>query len=353
MTKSYPQSYVKLFTRHYTRETIAHLRVGDAVRLGRTPYIISQILRGGMGIVLLIDRRENSRPDGFSFGVHRLRMAVKAVRPEFLNEDVSTLFRRELTIWAGFDHPHIVRLSEILNAGVDGWVAAMHRCQGSLVDTLKAHHNLTTMEATFILLDIVEALSYAFTKSKVLHLDLKPGNILFDRDLTRKDKYAEDSLLRNSYRVSDWGLASVKAPQLTGVAGLPPSHPEAMRTFNNVGTVLYMAPERFVSGFESSIASDVFSLGLIYFQLLFGHLPYDRDLDPVVQLTTCAYYGTVKQVLAGSRCTLHAKAVLLRMLHPQAELRYREYDDLRRDLKRISRSAAAGIRWLLGGRRQS
>jgi len=326
------------------RDSVSALQIGDRVQLGRTPYTIMQTARGGMGLVLMLDRDPNHH-DHFSFAVHRLRMAVKTVLPEFLDDEAALLFRRELTIWAGFEHPHIVRLSEILDADADGWVAAMPWCEGSLVDILKNHPTLKIKEATQILLDVVDGLAYAFSSSRTLHLDIKPGNILYDPSFDQSDKYPDESVLRKNYLVSDWGLASIKEPRLRRVAGLPPSHPNALQTFNNLGTVLYMAPERFVTGYKSSVASDVFSLGLIYFQLLFGHLPYGRDLHPVAQLTTHQYYDVARHVLTASSVTSRVKNLLLRMLHPTVETRYREYDELRSDLKRLLRPTPFGVNW--------
>jgi len=302
-----------------------------------------------MGLVLMLekDKEYESRND-FSFAVHRLFMAVKSVLPEFLDDEARILFRRELTVWAGFDHPHVVPLSEILEAGSDGWVAAMPRCEGSLIDVLNTHRKLNLQEATFILSDIVDGLAYAFTTSKVLHLDLKPGNILYDWDPDRGVRYPEDSIRKKSYLVSDWGLASIKEPQLERVAGLPPSHEEALRTFNNLGTILYMAPERFVRGIRSSVPSDVFSLGLIYFQLLFGRLPYEDGVHPVVQLTLHDYYGTARQILAASTFSKRLNNILLRMLHPVPGSRYSEYDELKSDLCKVTQSARPVMERIFG-----
>jgi serine/threonine-protein kinase len=59
-----------------------------------------------------------------------------------------------------------------------------------------------------------------------------------------------------------------------------------MRTFNNMGTLFYMAPERFRRGFRSSVASDMFSLGMIMLEMLVGKLPFGEEMHPVASILT-------------------------------------------------------------------
>jgi hypothetical protein len=82
----------------HNKRSVRELLVGDTVSIGRKEYRIQRIASGGMGIVLLLESEPLSESTAFS--VHGMRVAVKSVLPEFLDERHRELFRRELTIWA-------------------------------------------------------------------------------------------------------------------------------------------------------------------------------------------------------------------------------------------------------------
>ena len=149
----------------------------------------------------------------------------------------------------------------------------MDGCLGFLREYLTKSKKLSLKEATVIFCNILDGLAYAYERDRVLHLDLKPENVLYQwhPDKMLLPKVVHDSE-RWYFKLSDWGVASIKQEQLNKVIGLPRNHQMCMDTFNNVGTILYMAPERFIKGNRSSLASDTFSLGLIYLEMLVGRL---------------------------------------------------------------------------------
>lgn len=224
--------------------------------VGDMPYTVKKSAGGGMGFVLLLWKNHDKAP--LRPSAHGIKLALKTVLPDAVDEEGVALFKRELTVWSAFRHPNIVWLNEILDGGRDGWIAAMDWCIGSLRDILNERKQLPLKEATDILGDVLDGLSYAYDQDQVLHLDLKPENVLYNLDLGRAARDTRDALHTSRFMVSDWGIASIKQPRLNSIAGMPPSSQAAMRTFNNMGTLLYMAPERFCQGFRSSIASDVF-----------------------------------------------------------------------------------------------
>ncbi|MGO8836342.1 MAG: protein kinase domain-containing protein [Limisphaerales bacterium] len=161
---------------------------------------------------------------------------------------------------------------------------------GSLRDHISTAGRTSLPNALHILHDVLEGLAYAYEKDKVIHIDLKPENILCDFDEDRVTRHGENSFMARIFKVGDWGIASIKQPQLDAIAGMPPSHEECVKTLNNMGTILYMAPERFVRGYRSSIASDVFSLGMIFLELVTGKLPFQPDCSPVETLLSFSYH---------------------------------------------------------------
>ena len=160
----------------FNRQSFFHLVKGDEVSIEEMPYVVQKSARGGMGHILLLSRHIDCIPRGFSLGRH---LAIKAILPEVAGPEELALFKRELTIWSGFRHRNIVWLLEIFDGGDAGWVAGMDWCKESLREMLDRRKRLSPDEATQILCEIINGLEYAYLKDQVLHLDLKPANILY------------------------------------------------------------------------------------------------------------------------------------------------------------------------------
>ncbi len=272
-----------------------------------------------------------------------LKLALKAVLPEAADAEGVALFKRELTVWSAFRHANIIWLLEIVDGGDAGWVAAMDWCIGSLRDILNERRTLPLKESTDILGDLLSGLAYAYEKDQVLHLDLKPENALYNIDagrLKHGSNESKDPLHTSRFMVADWGIASIKQPRLKAIAGLPLTSTAAQRTFNNMGTLLYMAPERFKEGFSSSIASDVFSLGMIYVEMLTGRRPFRAGIHPVQSLLSSQYLIDVRELLGSSRIPAPVASLILSMIAFSPFDRPQEYAALRASLIRAYKRSA-------------
>lgn len=293
-----------------------------------------------MGCVLLLWRDPDHTQHSLSaFG---LKLALKAVLPEAADEDGIALFRRELTVWSAFQHPNIVPLLAIVDGGDAGWVAAMNWCPGSLRDLLNERGALSLNDATNIVGNLIDGLSHAYAQDQVLHLDLKPDNVLYHLNFWRLisgAKDSKDSLSKYKFMVSDWGIASIKQPQLNTIAGMPPTAAAALRTFNNMGTLLYMAPERFREGYSSSIPSDIFSLGMMYLEMLIGHLPFREDVHPVQSLVTGQYLQDSALLLQRKKVSKPIASLILYMIAFSPADRPQSYPILRKQLVKAWRKA--------------
>ena len=302
-------------------ESVYELQLNDEVFIGDVPYFVKEFTRGGMGLVVFLERDDARIPDSRHTHVHGPRVALKMVLSIDDDPMVPDLFFRELTVWAGLNHPNIVKLNEILQTRYDGWVAAMDWTSGSLKRVLERNS--------------VNALQYAFEAHAALHLDLKPANILNQIDPNRMGEAKEGSVRRFSWKVADWGLASVKSGALS-------KHPDLAKqqanlaTLNNIGTVSYMAPERFTSGVRSSISSDVFSLGLMLYEMVIGELPYQKsNPDLVSQICSHSYFSLAQFTLKKRNIPKNLVNVILQMIAPKPSARYTSYQDLLDSLNRI------------------
>jgi serine/threonine protein kinase len=203
---------------------------------------------------------------------------------------------------------------------------------GSLRDHIAGTGITALPDAIHVVHDVLSGLAYAYGKDGVLHLDLKPENILYQLDIDRMKRRGEDSLQAHRFMVADWGIASIKQPQLNAIAGMPPSDEACAKTLNNMGTILYMAPERFIRGYRSSVASDVFSLGMIFLELVTGKLPFRKNCPPMETLLSFSYFADADALLRAVDVPAATRRLVLSMLEPNPAERPASYEDLQKSL---------------------
>ncbi|MDX6694383.1 MAG: eukaryotic-like serine/threonine-protein kinase [Blastocatellia bacterium] len=204
--------------------------------------LIREIGRGGMGTVYLAERADEQ---------YQKLVAIKVVRRGMDTEDILRRFRNERQILAHLDHPNIARL---LDGGTtdDGLpYLVMEHVHGLPVVQYCDEHRLPTGERLQIFRTICAAVQHAHQRL-VVHRDLKPSNILVTPDGTPK--------------LLDFGIAKVINPEVST------SLNRTLTEFR-VLTPDYASPEQ-VRGETLTTTSDVYSLGVVLYELLTGHRPY-------------------------------------------------------------------------------
>ncbi|WP_256788433.1 WD40 repeat domain-containing serine/threonine protein kinase [Frankia sp. AvcI1] len=206
----------------------------DQVAAALPGYRIGERLgAGAFGLVLAGRHRRLKRP-----------VAIKILPGG--SEYAPGSFETEARLLAGMDHPHIVRVFDYVEAD-DLLLIVMELLDGGTLTRRRA--TLDPQGACAVGLAVAAGLSHAHIRG-VLHLDIKPGNLLFDAAGTLK--------------VADFGIAKMfegTAVTATAVAGTPS----------------YMAPEQ-ITGGRLSPATDLYALGVVIYQLLTGALPFDPTL---------------------------------------------------------------------------
>jgi serine/threonine-protein kinase len=231
-------------------QTLPHLTappVGDVltdVAAGASigPYrLISELGAGGMGAVWLAERADGSL---------KRKVALKLPRLMW-GRGLAERMARERDILASLEHPHIARLYD---AGVDQHgrpYLALEYVEGQPIDAYAKAHSLPVADKLRLLLQVASAVAFAHNRL-VIHRDLKPSNILVTAD--------------GQARLLDFGIAklmegdSTKETQLTQIAG-------------RALTLDYASPEQ-IKGESIGTASDVYSLGVVAYELLTGSKPY-------------------------------------------------------------------------------
>jgi non-specific serine/threonine protein kinase/serine/threonine-protein kinase len=204
--------------------------------------IVREIGRGGMGAVYEARRAE---------GDFTRRTAVKVVRPEIATPFFVERFRKERRILAGLDHPHIARLIDA-GAASDGLpYVVLEYVEGEPLLDHCAARGLGVVERLRLFRQICAAVDYAH-RNLVVHRDLKPSNILVTAEGVPK--------------LLDFGIAKLLEPE-TG------SGPQATMTQLHLLTPEYASPEQFGGG-RITTATDVYSLGVVLYELLTGRRPF-------------------------------------------------------------------------------
>ena len=289
------------------------------------PYkLLSALGEGGFAMVYLA---EQQRP------VKR-RLALKIIKPGMDSKEVVARFEAERQALALLDHPNIAR---VFDAGTteEGYpYFVMEHVNGLPVTKYCDSQKLNISERLDLFLQICGALQHAHQKG-IIHRDIKPSNILVAGD--------QDKALP---KVIDFGIAKAITQPLTE---------RTLFTENGqlVGTPEYMSPEQVqMSAMDIDTRSDIYSLGVLLYELLTGVMPFDpqklresglddlrriiREQDPKTPSTRLTSLGEYAQAIAECRST--SVATLAKRLHE--ELEWIPLKAMRKDRTRRYRSAS-------------
>ena len=256
--------------------------------------IIKQIGRGGMADVylakdLILDGEE---------------VAVKVLRTNYQTDPIAVArFQREARAMADLDHPHIVRITDIGEEDGQQYLAMEYVAGLDLKRYIKEHYPLSNEEAVRIMGQILLAMRLAHAKG-IIHRDLKPQNILLTPDGTAK--------------VTDFGIAVAFAET------------SLTQTNSMLGSVHYLSPEQ-ARGSKATIQSDIYAMGIIFFEMLTGHIPYDGDSAVTIALQH--FQKPLPSILAENRNVPQAlENVVIRATAKKLENRYNSTLEMSRDL---------------------
>src|SRR5580692_5258851 len=212
------------------------------------PYkLLEQIGEGGMGVVYMADQQAPVRR----------RVALKVIRPGMDTRQVIARFEAERQALAMMDHPNIAK---VLDAGATGTgrpYFVMELVRGTRITDYCDQHQLDTACRLGLFIQICHAIQHAHQKG-IIHRDIKPSNII----VTVHDGLPVP-------KVIDFGIAKATETPLTD---------KTLLTTQNqfIGTPSYMSPEQAATGgLDIDTRSDIYSLGVLLYELLTGKTPFD------------------------------------------------------------------------------
>lgn len=282
-------------------------------------YILETRLgQGGMGIVFRAKHK-------FLKSFH----AIKIILPSLVDADENLLvrFRQEAVLAASIDHQNVIRVTDF---GVEGDVMpflVMEFIDGpALSQFLIDEKPLPLKDALELFIPVAQAVAEAHRKG-IVHRDLKPQNVMVQKNLP----------LVKAIKVLDFGLAKIKS------ADSYPSLIQA-KTMNIVGSPPYMSPEQW-SGEGVDHRTDIYALGILFFQMLTGRLPFQADSMPAMMYQHLSGPIPTAESMGVSLSPL-IEAVAAKAIQKDPQHRYESIDlmlaDLGNALANMGQTALAG-----------
>ena len=254
--------------------------------------ILELLGQGGMGLVY-----KARQP-----ALDRL-VALKILSPE-LGKDPSFAerFSREAKALGRLNHPNIVGVYDFGQAG-DYYYFLMEYVDGmNLWQLQQAKQRISPEEALGIVPKICEALQYAHDEG-IVHRDIKPGNILIDK--------------KGRVKIADFGLAKI--------VGAAPEAVPITQSRMTMGTPHYMAPEQIEKPLNVDHRADIYSLGVVFYEMLTGELPLGRFAAPSEKV----------------QVDVRVDEVVLRALEKEPQKRYQQVSEVKTKVEAISRVPSA------------
>jgi serine/threonine protein kinase len=235
-------------------------------------------------------------------------VAVKILPPEIVSGPAfAERFTREARALARLNHPHIVTVHDFGKVDAAGgplYYIVMEYIDGVNLRQMVRAGGISSKEALAIVPQICDALQFAHDEG-IVHRDIKPENILIDK--------------KGRVKIADFGLAKL--------AGHAPDAFTLTAAGGAMGTPRYMAPEQMLGAHEVDHRADIYSLGVVFYELLTGEIPMGRFEPPSKRV----------------RLDVRLDEVVLRSLEREPDRRYQHASEVKSEVEQISGVSSAAL----------
>ncbi len=272
--------------------------VGTMIGTFRIDGVLAE---GGMGVVCAATDTALNR-----------RVAVKFLSEDLLDANARRRFQREAQMASALNHPHIVTVYAAGEHDGRQYLVTEYVDGGTLHDWLNRHVAHGWRQSVELLIGVADALATAHA-ANILHRDIKPANILVSQS-----GYA---------KLADFGLAKSATDAARGSDGSQTTGAGVV-----IGTIAYMSPEQ-AAGRDLDARSDIFSFGIVLYELLAGHRPFSGATDlellqKVIHAEPTPLPGTVPETL---------RSIVEKAIEKDPAERYQTMRDFVVDLRRVAR----------------
>ncbi len=256
--------------------------------------IIEKIGGGGMALVYKAKCRLLNR-----------FVAIKVLRQEFIeDEEFIKKFRKEAQAAASLSHPNIVGIYDVGTENNNYYIVMEYIKGQTLKELIKSKGTLGIEYATNIAIQICYALDHAH-KNNIVHRDIKSHNILIKED--------------NSVKVTDFGIArAVSSSTITN-------------TGNIIGSVHYFSPEQARGGYTDE-KSDIYSLGVVMYEMLTGRLPFEGE-SPIAVALKHIQEEPVHPSGLNARIPVAVEDIIVKCMEKEVSKRYNSAQEIINDLR--------------------
>ena len=260
-----------------------------------------ELHRGGQGVVYRATQLSTRREVALKF----------MLEGRFAREATRRRFEREVELAGRLKHPGIV---PVFDSGLTSghYYYAMQFVDGKRLDEFVADNSLTPDQTLSLFKEVCNAVNYAHQRG-VIHRDLKPSNILVDGE--------------GRSHVLDFGLAKPEEEEKDSTT--------ISMTGQIMGTLAYMSPEQAAGQPEEiDVRSDVYSLGVVLYELLTGELPYELDFSLAENLSAIMNTAPPRPEKINQRISNEAGTIVLQAMSKEKSRRYQTAGALEEDIER-------------------